>query len=110
MSAVANLYIDQGTDFSVQVDCTDTQGDVLNLTGYTATAQIRKTYGSSNPTATFSCTHSGVGGVVTMQLTDTVTAGIAEGRYVYDLIVQDGSGLKSRIVEGQAIITPSVTR
>ena len=52
----------------------------------------------------------GVGGVVTMQLTDTVTAGIAEGRYVYDLIVQDGSGLKSRIVEGQAIITPSVTR
>ena len=110
MAVIANIYIDQGTDFTVQVDCTDTAGDVLNLTGYTPTAQIRKTYGSSNATATFTCSHTGVGGVVNMSFTDVQTTAIESGRYVYDLMVTDGSGVKSRIVEGQAIVTPGVTR
>ena len=55
MAIIANIFIDQGTDFTVQVDCTDTAGDVLNLTGFTATAQLRKTYGSSNASATVTC-------------------------------------------------------
>lgn len=110
MAIIANIFIDQGTDFTVQVDCTDTAGDVLNLTGYTATAQLRKTYGSSSASATFTCSHNGVGGTVTMSLTDTVTAALEAGRYVYDLMVTDGSGQKSRIVEGQATVTPGVTR
>ena len=110
MAIIANIFIDQGTDFTVQVDCTDTAGDVLNLTGFTATAQIRKTYGSSSAAATFTCSHNGVGGQVTMTLTDTVTTALEAGRYVYDLMVTDGSGSKSRIVEGQATVTPGVTR
>ena len=60
--------------------------------------------------ATFSCSNSGSGGVVTMQLTDTQTAAIEAGRYVYDLVITDGSGSKSRVVEGQATVTPGVTR
>ena len=110
MAIIANIFIDQGTDFTVQVDCTDTAGDVLNLTGYTATAQLRKTYGSSNASATFTCSHNGVGGTVTMTLTDTVTTALEAGRYVYDLMVTDESGSKSRIAEGQATATPGVTR
>ena len=47
MAIIANLYIDQGTDYEVTIDCTDDAGEVLDLTGYTAAAQIRKTYGSS---------------------------------------------------------------
>ena len=110
MAQVANIYIDQGSDFVIQVDVTDAAGDILNLTGYTASAQIRKTYSSSTATATFTCTHSGSAGVVTMSLTDTQTSAIEAGRYVYDLLVTDGSGLKSRVVEGQATVTPGVTR
>ena len=41
MAIIANLYIDQGTDFSITVDVTDSAGDILNLSGYTAAAQIR---------------------------------------------------------------------
>ena len=110
MSAVANLYIDQGTDFSVQVDCTDTQGDVLNLTGYTATAQIRKTYGSSTAAASFGTSLAAATGQITLTLTDTVTAGMSSGRYVYDVLITDSSGDKTRILEGQATVTPSVSR
>ena len=53
MAIIANLYIDQGTDFSITVDVTDSAGDILNLTGYTASAQIRKTYSSSSVFKTF---------------------------------------------------------
>ena len=53
MAAVSNFYIDQGADFSTIISLTDSNGDVLNLTGYTALAQIRKTYGSTTIAGTF---------------------------------------------------------
>jgi hypothetical protein len=80
------------------------------MSGYSATGQIRKTYESSTVAATFACTVQDATGQVTMSLTDTVTAAMSPGRYVYDLVTTDGNGLKTRVVEGQAIITPGVTR
>ena len=111
MAIIANLYIDQGTDFSITVDCTDVSGEVLNLTGYTAAAQIRKTYSSSTAAATFTTsTGTPSAGKVTMSLTDTQTSALDAGRYVYDLNITSSGGITTRVVEGQAIITPGVTR
>ena len=53
MAAVSNFFIDQGADFSTTLSLTDSNGDILNLTGYTALGQMRKTYGSSTIAATF---------------------------------------------------------
>ena len=57
MAIIANLFIDQGTDFEVVVDVQDATGSVQNLTGYTSVAQIRKTYGSSNVSTSFTTNH-----------------------------------------------------
>ena len=110
MAIIANLFIDQGTDFTVTVDVSDATGGILDLTG-SAAAQIRKTYGSSSTSAVFS-TNLGTPsqGKVTMSLTDTQTSGLDSGRYVYDLNITSGGGVTTRVVEGQAIITPGVTR
>ena len=43
-------------------------------------------------------------------LKSTVTSALDEGRYVWDLITTDGSGIKTRRIEGRATVTPSVTR
>lgn len=110
MAAVSNLYIDQGADFSTTISLTDSNGDVLSLTGYTAIGQIRKTYGSSSIAATFGTSLSAASGQITLTLADTVTAGMDSGRYVYDVLITDSSGDKTRILEGQATITPSVSR
>jgi len=110
MAIIANLYIDQGTDYSVTIDVTDSSGDILDLTGYTASAQIRKTYSSSSVSATFSTSIAELAGQVTLSLTDTQTTGLSAGRYVYDLNITSGAGTTTRVVEGQAIITPGVTR
>ena len=110
MAIIANLYIDQGTDFSVTVDVTDTAGDILNLSGYSATAQIRKTYSSSSVSASFATSIAESTGQVTLSLTDTQTTGLSAGRYVYDLNITSGGGVTSRVIEGQAIVTPGVNR
>tara|TARA_B100001113_G_scaffold225907_1_gene185473 strand:- start:483 stop:818 length:336 start_codon:yes stop_codon:yes gene_type:complete len=111
MAIIANLFIDQGTDYSIVVDCTDVSGEVLDLTGYTAAAQIRKTYSSSTVSATFGTSINASAGQVTLSLTDTQTGGLESGRYVYDLnITKTSTSETTRVVEGQAILTPGVTR
>jgi hypothetical protein len=110
MAIIANLYIDQGTDYTITVDVTDSAGDILDLTDYTATAQIRKTYTSSSLSATFTTSIAAVAGQVTISLTDTQTSALEAGRYVYDLNIESGTGVKTRVIEGQAVITPGVTR
>ena len=110
MAILANIFIDQGTDFSITVDVTDSAGDVLDLTGYTSSAQIRKTYSSSSVSETFTTSISAAVGQVTLSLNDTQTTGLESGRYVYDLNVTSDGGITTRVVEGQAIVTPGVTR
>tara|TARA_A200000159_G_scaffold159988_1_gene179434 strand:+ start:1166 stop:1498 length:333 start_codon:yes stop_codon:yes gene_type:complete len=110
MAIIANIFIDQGTDFSITVDVTDTSGGALNMSGYSAAAQIRKTYGSSSVSSTFSTSIAEGTGQVTLSLTDTQTTALESGRYVYDLNVTSGGGQTTRVVEGQAIVTPGVTR
>ncbi len=112
MAIIANIFIDQGADFSITVDVSDANGNQLNLAGYTAAAQIRKTYESSTLSATFTTAISNptTDGQVTLSLTDTITKALSPGRYVYDLIVTDSSSISTRVVEGQAVVTPGVTR
>lgn len=108
MAIKANLIIDQGTDYSTSITLTDDAENVVSLAGYTANAQMRKTYSSSN-SVTFSTAITEAQGVITLSLTDTQTANITPGRYVYDVILTTGS-TTTRIVEGIVTVTPRVTR
>ena len=51
-------------------------------------------------------------GGVRITLTDVQTAALKPGRYVYDVLIADdnGSGTKTRVVEGSAIVREGVTR
>ena len=108
MAIKANIVIDQGVDYSTNVTLTDEDENVIDLTGYTANSQIRKTFTSSNA-VTFSTSISPASGIVTLSLTANQTSNIASGRYVYDVFLTNGSGVKSRIVEGIVTVTPRVT-
>ena len=110
MAIIANIFIDQGTDFELEVDVTDTNDNIIDLAGYSAAAQMRKTYGSSSISATFTTTIKPSTGKVKLELTDTQTTGLTAGRYVYDLNITSGAGQTTRVIEGQAIVTPGVTR
>ena len=110
MAALSNIYIDQGSDFTTTISLTDSNGDILVLTGYSALAQIRKSHGSTTIAATFGTALTTGSGQLTLTLADTVTAAMGSGRYVYDVLLTDGSGDKTRVLEGQAILTPGVSK
>jgi hypothetical protein len=109
MAIKANLFIDQGATYATKLNITDANGDPVDLTGYTAAAQIRKHYTSSN-SVSFSASTSGATGVVILSLSANATANLYSGRYVYDVELVDSQGRVSRIVEGIITITPNVTR
>jgi hypothetical protein len=109
MAIKANLFIDQGATYATQLFLTDTDGSAVNLTGYTAAAQMRKHYTSSNAVS-FSTTITPESGGVILTLTANATANLNAGRYVYDVELTDSLGRISRIVEGVVTISPNVTR
>jgi len=45
MAAISNLYIDQGSTFSAIITIRGSDGNALNLTGFTVASQMRKSYG-----------------------------------------------------------------
>jgi hypothetical protein len=111
MATISNLFLDQDADFTTTVTINDSAGSALDLTSYTALAMIRKTYQSTTAT-TFTSTFVSprTTGQITISLTDTQTAALEAGRYVYDMVITDSSGNKTRVVEGIATVNPSVSR
>lgn len=109
MATIQNLYIDQGTTYSLTITVSDQNGDVKDLTDYTVSAQMRKSYYSSTATSFTASASSPTDGEVTISLTAIQTSALKAGRYVYDIeIASDEETL--RILEGIVVINPEVTK
>lgn len=117
MAKYEDIIIDQGTDVAIQLNLVNIGGSPKNLTGYSAAAQLRETFSTSDSNAvTFSSIVSdpATAGIVTLSLTNAQTAAMEAGRYYYDVEISyydsDSNQVIERILEGQAKITPNVTR
>ena len=112
MATISNIYIDAGADYTTTVTVSDSSGSALDLTGYTAAAQIRKTYESSSATVSFTVAFASdrTTGQIDISLTGAQTAVIDSGRYVYDVLITSGASAKTRVVEGIVTINPRVTQ
>tara|TARA_B100002019_G_scaffold198723_1_gene172174 strand:+ start:179 stop:511 length:333 start_codon:yes stop_codon:yes gene_type:complete len=110
MASISNIFIDQGATFTTTVTVTDANGDAVNLSGYSVAAQIRKTFLSSTATAFTATISNASSGEITISLSPTQTAALEAGRFVYDVVITASGGTKTRVVEGQVTVNPSVTR
>lgn len=108
MATTANLVIDQGTTFTTTINLTNDDGSEKDLTDYTVSSQIRKSYYTSTYTA-FSTSKADLAGEITLSLTATQTSALKAGRYVYDLEITS-SEETVRVIEGIVTVTPEVTR
>jgi hypothetical protein len=109
MGTKVNLVVDQGATFETVLTLTQDNGDLIDLTGYTGTAQLRKHYTSSNSTS-FTVTLGGANGTVTLGMSANTTANVVAGRYVYDVELVDSGSVATRLIEGIVTVTPQVTR
>lgn len=109
MAAIQNLVIDQGTTFNLVVTLTNLDGSAKDITTYTVSAQLRKSYYSNTYTDFTAEKTDAVNGEITISLTATQTSALKAGRYVYDIeAASDDETI--RVLEGIVTVTPEVTR
>lgn len=110
MAAYSELFVEQYADFSTTVNVEDSNGDAIDLSGYTAASQIRKSYYSSTADSFAASVTGTANGEVTISMTAANSANMSPGRYLYDLVITSPTGVKTRVVEGIVTILPGVTQ
>ena len=112
MASILNQVIDQGATYSKQITVYENDGTTIqNLTGYTATSQLRKNYTSTAYTTILATIQTpATNGIIVMSLTAVQTAALKSGRYVYDLQITAADATVTRIIEGVITIRPEVTK
>ena len=110
MAGYVELTIEQGANFNTVLDLKDAAGGILNLASYEVTAQLRKSYYSTTATSFTMTISDAAAGQITMAMDSTTSANVTPGRYVYDVLITSGAGVKTRIIEGIVTVLPSVTR
>lgn len=111
MASQVELYCDQGTDFSYQLDISNDDGSGLNVANYTFSSSIRKSYFSSSVTANMTVTVlSTANGNVQLSMNSATTSNIKPGRYLYDVKMKNDSNVSFRVIEGVITVYPQVTK
>ena len=110
MAVFANLYIDQGSNFTSTVTVEDVNDNLVNITNYTTRGQIRKSYSASTATNFTTTITDATNGEFTIALSRTQTGALKAGRYVYDVEVISSTGVVTRVVEGQVTVNARVTQ
>ena len=105
-----NITIEQGTDYTQDFFVKKSDQSVLDLTGYTSLAKIRKF-----PDATlYSAFNVGITsslGKITISMANTVTSALESGRQYYDIVIVSagGTGTITKVFTGMALVNSSVT-
>ena len=106
---VSNIVINAGSDFSQTFNLENVVNSPLDLTGYTGSASIKKHPASLRTTASFVVSFPDrIFGQVALSLGSSITSNLKPGRYCYDILLNSGS-VKTRVVEGSAIVTAGIT-
>jgi len=106
MASRSNIYIDQGADFRITIELFDQNDLDLPIDNYSFYGDMKKFY-SSNKAADF--TIEKANNDITLTLTANTTGDLKPGKYEYDVLMKKPTGEISKIVEGLAIVVPTIT-
>ena len=110
MATISNLYVDAGSTYSNIITVSASNGQPLDLTGYTVASQMRKSYASSTSYNFTSSIYNAAQGKVRLQLTNLQSEAIPAGRWLYDVEIKSPSGTVTRVVEGIVTVNPQITQ
>ena len=112
MATILNQNIDQGSTYSKPITVYQDDGTTIqNLTGYTASSQLRKNYTSTAYTTILATIQSpATNGVIVISFTAVQTAALKSGRYDYDVQITAADATVTRVREGVITIRPEVTK
>lgn len=110
-----DLTIYQGADFALRVKWKDSLGALVDLTGYTARMQIRRSLRDAAIVASLTTENArivlgGVAGTIDLSLLAATTAAVTVRAGVYDLELIDSTGIVTRLLQGAVEFSQEVTR
>ena len=113
-AATYNILAEQGATFTRSMLYTDIAGAPIDLTGYTATMQVRLKASSPTVIIELSTTNSkltlgGTAGTIVQSIDAATMITLAAGKYVYDLELYNGA-ITTRLIQGSFTISAEVTR
>jgi hypothetical protein len=114
-AARRNITIEKGATYRLPLIWQDSNSVPVDLTGYTARMQVRKTFASEEKlldltTENGAIVLGGALGTITITASATATSNIDAKTGVYDVELQSSSGIVTRLIEGDVTIKPEVTR
>jgi len=114
MASEVNFTLDQGATFTQTLIYKDSDGELVDLTSYTARSKARGSLESNvviwNLTNGNGITLGGATGEIPLTLSAATTADYEPGAvYVYDLEIVNGSTV-TRLIQGQVTVNGEVTR
>ena len=104
-----DFIIHKGETFRHVLSFKDSDGAALDLTGWTATFQVRPFPGSEELIAEAVCEIDAEAGTITLEIADSVTKQIVIGNYAYDLATRDSENTVKFQIGGGFAVVPSVT-
>ena len=108
---VSNIVINAGSDFSQSFSLVESDDSgPLDLSGYTIAAQFRKHAGSSSKHDFTTALLDATNGELLISLSSSASNVPKPGRYVYDIVITNAAGEKTRVVEGSVLLREGVTR
>ena len=111
-AAKLNLTVEQGTTFSKRLVWKDKNRRPINILGWQARMQIRKTVSDANVIMELSTENGRIvfpaAGTIEIRLSPLETEAVQSG--VYDMELVTPGGEVTRLVEGKFIVSPQVTR
>ncbi|NBW68497.1 MAG: hypothetical protein EBR47_07405 [Betaproteobacteria bacterium] len=109
-----DIAAEQGTNYAATLTYANSSGTAINITGYSARMQVRRSAGSSSAVLTLTnasgITLGGAAGTVAIAIPAAALAVVAAGNYVYDLELVSGAGVVTKLISGDFIVTGEVTR
>jgi len=116
-AGIHNFTCEQGATFRRVVTWSDEDGTAINLSGCTARMQVRNTHETTSPVLSLLSTGNNPAitivpntGTITVVIPATTTSTLTEGPKVYDIEVVMTNQDVVRLLQGQFIVSPEVTR
>lgn len=114
-AATYDILIEQGATFQLSLVYKDSQSAPIDISGYTARMQVRRTYDAPTPlldltTENGAIVLGGAAGTLEVSADPDLTRLMPPKGGVYDLELVAPSGVVVRLIRGAVSVTPEVTK
>jgi hypothetical protein len=108
MAADYNITVNKNSDFKRSFQLKE-DGVIVDLTDYSVAGALKENFRATTSVPFVATVTDQAQGLFDISLTDTVTASMDPGTWVYDIVLTDSNGIKTRLMQGNAFVKQGVT-